>query len=275
MMKRQITRALAAVLLLCAAAAARAEEDPGTLWFPVGEELIYRLYWGVIPVGYSTATTKWIEEDGRKLISISFRSKSNDVLSKLWPVDDLHETVVDPVTFLPVRFTKRLSEGGYRADEVTVFDHERKVARWMSRKNGNRQDFAIESDTRDVISFMYFMRSKQIEPGSTSQYRVMADDKVYDLHVKAGKVEKFRVSDFGWIPCLELEPEAKFQGIFVRKGRMWLWVSRDSRRLLTKIAASLPIASVKVLLAEVRGPGDDLWTRTTRESKGQPSEKQE
>ncbi len=264
---------LAVASLLCAAQAFAAD-DPNPLWFPVGEELIYRLYWGVVPVGYSTATTKWIVEDGRKLISIAFRSKSNDVLSKIWPVDDLHEAVVDPVTFLPVRFTKRLSEGRYRADEVTVFDHKRKVARWMSRKSGNRQDFPIESDTRDVISFMYFMRSKQIEPGTTSQYRVMADDKVYELHVKAAKkVEKFRVSDFGWVPCLELEPEAKFQGLFVRKGRMWLWVSRDRRRLLTKIAAKLPIASVKVLLAEVHGPGDDHWTRTTRESKGEPSER--
>ena len=54
----------------------------------MGETLDYRIYWGVIPVGSSRVTTEWIEEDGRTLIAIRFRTKSNDVLSKIYPVDD-------------------------------------------------------------------------------------------------------------------------------------------------------------------------------------------
>ena len=259
---RRRAAALLAAATVCAGAEALAAADRPDLWFPVGEETHYRIYWGVVPVGRSYTTTQWIEEDGRTLLSIRFRTRTTDILSKLYPVDDFLEAVIEPRTFLPVRFTKRLSEGRYRCDEITTFDHGARTAHWESRTSVSRKDVEIDADTRDIITFMYYMRSRPLEPGLVQHFRVMADEKVYDLTVRAREAETFRVMDYGPVSSVRIEPEAAFQGLFVRKGRLWLWVSADERRLLTKMVARVPVASIALWLTEVRGPGNDRWVAT-------------
>ncbi len=265
------------LLLLCGVGlSARAEDAPPTnLWFAVGETLTYRISWGVIPVATSLVTTEWAEENGKKVIVIRFRTRSNDFLSKLYPVNDFLEAVIDPVTFLPCRFTKKLSEGRYKTEEVTTFDHANKKAVWTKPAENKSKEIEIDADTRDLITFMYFMRSKRFEPLATTRYRVMADEKVYDLTVKTEGIESFRVGNFGWVPCLKCEPEAQFGGLFVRKGRMWMWVSQDQRQIATKISAKVPVASITLLLSEVGGPGDDTWVKVTQQEQRMNSGKAE
>ena len=242
--------------------------EPGSnLWFEVGEKLVYQVNWGFIPVGTSVVTTEWIEEDGRRLLAIRFKTVTNHVVEKLYPVDDLVESIIDPDTFLPLRFVKRLNEGDYHCDELTVFDYKTLKARWEAKTSGKVKEFDIEADTRDIVSFMYFMRSTGFKAGDERAFRVMADEKIYDLTVKADKMETFGVGRFGKVPCVKLEPQAAFGGIFVRKGRMWMWVSDDSRHLCTKLAAQVPVAKVYIYLEEVHGPGEDFWVKSKEEEK--------
>jgi len=238
---------------------------PGAHW-PVGERLVYRVYWGIIPVGIAVASTAWTNENGRCLLSIHFRTKSNRVLEKLYPVDDSIESIVDPATFLPVRFEKILSEGSHRYNEVTVFDRTNNVAHWTSRQSGRTKTFTIRPDTRDIPSFMYYMRSHTFQPGAREHYEVMADEKTYDLWINVNKWERMSVPIYGDVDCFKAEPEAAFNGLFVRdKGQIWMWASRDKRCIATRLVVQIPIATAKVILEEVQGPGDDVWIRTGRE----------
>lgn len=237
---------------------------PGARW-PVGERLVYRVYWGIIPVGLAVATTDWVEEDGRRLLRIRFRTKSNKVLETVYPVDDVIESVVDPATFLPVRFVKNLSEGSHRYHEVTTFDHARGEAYWESKRSGRKKTFKIRPDTRDIPSFMYYMRSHAFTPGTREHYVVMADEKTYDLWIDVKKWERADLPVYGEVECFKAEPEAAFNGLFERRGRIWMWVSRDPRCIATRIVVSIPVATAKVILHEVQGPGDDFWIRKARE----------
>ena len=259
MMSRLSILFILAILLCAIAAPADMEASGAGLWFPVGETLDYRICWGVIPVGSSHVTTEWIAEEGRSLIAIRFRTRSNNFLSTMYPVDDFLEAIIDPETFLPVRFTKKLSEGRYRADETTTFDHKNLKATWTSRLSDKVEEYTIDPDTRDIVTFMYYVRRKQFEPNTVNKYRVMADDKIYDLILKAQEVDTIKLDHFGKLPCMRFEPEAKFGGLFVRKGRMWMWVSQDSRRLATKVSAQVPVASITLWLDQVSGPGEDFW----------------
>jgi hypothetical protein len=89
----------------------------------------------------------------------------------------------------------------------------------------------------------------------------MTDEKIYRVNVKPRKVEKTKLPDYGEVKGVHFKPKAEFEGLFVHEGRVDLWVSNDERRIMTKITANLPVASVKILLASVRGPGDDFWTK--------------
>ncbi len=229
------------------------------LWFPVGEEIRYRVYWGRIPVGRSVATTEWVEKYGRTLLSIRLRTRSNRFLDRIYPVDDVIESIIDPHTFLPLRFEINLQEGRYRKHEITLFDYENLIAYWRSETRDRERAFRLEPDTRDLISFSYYLRKVGFTPGSRQQFRVMTDEKIYDLWLEAGSETRVRLPNYGRVPSIEVEPEAAFEGLFVRHGRMTLWVSNDERRILTRMSASIPVASIRMVLQDVRGPGNDSW----------------
>lgn len=238
---------------------------PGAHW-PVGERLVYRIYWGIIPVGLAVTTTDWLEEDGRRLLRIRFRTKSNRVLETVYPVDDSIVSIIDPDTFLPIRFEKNLSEGSHRYHEVTVFDRTNNVAHWESKLTGRTKSFPIRPDTRDIPSFMYYMRSHKFQPGTREHFEVMADEKTYDLWINVTALESTQIPVYGAVECIKAEPEAAFNGLFVRdKGQMWIWVSHDERCLATRVAVQIPVAKAKIILEEVQGPGDDAWIRKARE----------
>jgi len=250
---RRLFPTLGILLFLCAAATAK--DFP----FPIGEELVYSVSWNGIRVATATATTSMETVDGRELLVIRQRTETYSFF-RIWPVDDRHETLVDPETMLPIQYTKNLREGSYRCHEITTFDHEKGMAYYEHQTNGKKMEYSIQSETRDILSFLYFMRSKLLEPDQVLETQVMADEKLYDLTIKTEKTEKVRLPDYRQkIPSLRMVPEAKFDGLFVRKGKATVWVSRDARRLMTLLKVRVPLGSVRVKLQRVNGPGDDFW----------------
>ncbi|NLB55256.1 MAG: DUF3108 domain-containing protein [Lentisphaerae bacterium] len=235
------------------------------LWFPVGERMIFQLYWGVIPVGEAILWSEWIEQDGRTLLSIKITAKSNKILSKIYPVNDYMESIIDPESFLPISFFKNVSEGRYRLKEITTFDYEAGKGYWQHLLKDKSREFDIDPNTRDLITFMFYMRSQQLEEHNVYNYRVMADEKLYDLIVNTKEKEKIKLPamkrSFVGLKC---DPEASFQGLFVRVGKLCVWVSDDDRRIALKITARVPLASVQILLKRVEGPGDDEYIRASR-----------
>ncbi|QHI70249.1 DUF3108 domain-containing protein [Tichowtungia aerotolerans] len=237
----------------------------GDLPFPVGEELVYSVSWNGIRVATAIASTSMEIMDGREVLVLRQHTETYAVF-KVWPVDDNHETLVDPKTFLPIQYTKNIKEGGYRCHEITTFDFKEKVARYEHQTNGSQKEYPIEADTRDILSFLYFMRSSPLEPNQVLKRQVMADEKLYDLIVTTEEEEEVRLPDYKRkIPSLRMVPEAMFDGLFVRKGKATLWVSRDSRRLLTFAKVHVPLGSVRIKLQKVNGPGDDFWIKEKKD----------
>lgn len=235
------------------------DDPPPDLWFPVGEQIEYDISWGAFTVGEATATAAWTNSDGRRLLVLTVKAESNGIVEKLYPVKEYLQTILDPVTFLPLSFEKRSREGRRRYDEVTTFDHERLEGHWKSLTKDKEKFFPIKPDTRDLMGLMYWIRKEPIRPGETRDYEVMTDEKLYGLIVEAYKTEKVELKRYGKVKCIKMEPKGSFDGMFVRKGRMWLWLSDDERYTICRATASVPVASIKVMLKRVRGPGDDFW----------------
>lgn len=228
--------------------------------FPVGEELVYHVTWNGVPVAWSKATTQMERIDGRSVLALRVETRTYSFFDHFFKVEDFHESLVDPDTFLPIRYTKNLNEGKFKCREVTVFDYRSGRAHYTHQDTGEKKSYEIESDTRDLVSFMYFMRSASLAEDSTDRRRVMADEKIYDLIIRSSSVKKIDLPDYKKdVPCLQMVPEAAFDGLFVHEGEATLWVSRDPRRLLTYAKVKVPFGRVRIKLHAVNGPGNDFW----------------
>lgn len=212
-------------------------------------------------------STAWVNEEGKDLIAIRMIVKTGRIVSKLYPVNDFIESLVDPETFLPVKYSQKIKEGKRVRNETSVFDHANGVVHWKSHLDGSTTNIAIAADTRDILCLVFYMRSQGFSIGQTRKFKVLVDKDLYELIVTGMKYEDIYLAKFGDIRCLKLKPKAKIGEVFVRKGTMMMWFSNDKRRLCTKISIKVPVASVKIILRSVNGPGKDFWTSGKRKRK--------
>ncbi len=231
-------------------------------WFPIGEELIFKALLGFIPVGEASSKIDWGELDGKKVLHIKYWAKSNKVIATVYPIDDVIDVYIDPVTFRSIKYEMKLKEGSHFKHEITTFDYDTLKGTAIRVDKDNRKEvFDFSPDARGLFTFMYYMRSRGYKIGEKETFNVVTDGKEYKLTVDPKKIEKIDVGKYGKLSAVRVDPKAEFNGIFITKGKVVAWVSQDPRRLMVRGEVQLPfIADVKFVLKDVKGPGDDFWS---------------
>lgn len=237
------------------------ESKPPDLWFPVGERLLYGIRWAFFRVGTAEIVSEWIEEHGRELLAINIDIKATPFFYRIYRVEGRIESVIDPVPFTPLRFTQRTRAGRHRAHEKLSFDHEAGTALWTDVRTGEKEETAIEPDTRCPASLMYYLRSKEFDADTVYNLKVMADEKVRDVELRAGDYETISLRRFGDLRSLSMETEVSFRGLPARVDNLQVWVSDDERVLCAKASARTMLGTVAMVLEDVKGPGADAWSR--------------
>ena len=222
------------------------EPNPGMKQPVVGEKLTYILRWGLIPVGWATLHVKGIEElNGRKVYLIAMTAWSNSFLSAIYKVKDYVETYVDVESQCSRRFYKKQFEGGYQTNEEMLYDQENRHATYHSFRNGMTKEMEIPANVQDALSSIYYFRTLPLEEGKSVFMDVNADEKNWVLEVQILDLKKnWEVRRMGSFDAFYIEPLAKFKGMFERRGRVWVWVSADHRRLPLLVKSKVPFGSV-------------------------------
>ena len=125
-------------------------------------------------------------------------------------------------------FYKRLHEGGYRAVKQTLYDQRRHLA-------------IIGKDTvptfpfvQDALSSLYYIRTREIEPGKDIFIDNNSGKKNYPLKVVVYGRETIKVPA-GKFDCVVVEPVMRSEGIFKAKGRIKIWLTDDRYKLPVKM----------------------------------------
>jgi len=266
-MNRGVIKTLFAAGLLAAASSLCNAED-AKLWFPVGEELHYKMKWGIISIGSSKVETAEVDTGGKKLIAVRYYVKTNVVFDKIYPVNDFIEVLIDPDGFVPVTYTKQVERRAPRCNETIVFHRAEGRAEWYSMCMNTNSSFAIEENTRDVISLLYYMRQFPMSEDSSISNKVIVTKNITDMVVKVGKKTKMDVAGREEVECFEVTPVTKLDDLLVEEGEVKAWVSADQRRILTRLDIDAAFGTVKTILQEVVGPGEDEWVKKEKEDGG-------
>lgn len=229
------------------------------MWFNVGEELNYDINWGPFTVGNSEVRSEWVEENGRPYIAISYKVKTSGFFNKIYPVDDFVQSIVDPADFRPVRFYKKIIRRQPKKDETFYFNYNSNMTTWTSSLSSTVGSFAISNDTRDIVSFLYYMRSQDVSTNSELDYQILISTNLTSLKLMTHEEEQISVGDYGKIKCLKVEPRAALDDILIEEGKVEAWITRDDRFILTRMHVKAPLGTAKIVLQKVSGPGNDSW----------------
>ena len=207
-----------------------------------GEKLKFSVRWLGMEVGTAEAVVKGIEEiKGRKAYHVQVIAKSNSLIDLVYPVRDEHHSYIDKDYFHSLRYEKILREGRYRADEVMEFDQENHTAIYFSRKNGSKKHMLTAQNVQDEISSAYWFRAQPMDVGDTIHIPAMSDEKNWDLQVKVLQRDKVKISDLGTFEAFQLEPNATFQGLFIRRAAIRGWISADEKRIPLMMKTKIPV----------------------------------
>jgi hypothetical protein len=223
-----------------------------TIKIQEGEWLKFSIRWLGLEVGTAEIRVEGIETiGGRKAHHISAHAQSNKLIDIVYPVRDEHHTYIDVEQFCSLRYEKILREGRYRADEVMEYDQVNHKATYISRRNGTKKQMLIPENVQDQLSAAFWLRAQAMKPGDTIHIPVNADEKNWKLAVRVLRSGKKTIGDLGTFQALEIEPQARFQGIFVRRGKFIGWMSLDERRLPLIMKTKIPIlGSINIVLVD-------------------------
>lgn len=248
------------ILLTGMVVSAAMAEDYSDRFIP-GEVAEYKISWMTLPLAWSKISTDTVNENGRELIRIRMVSQSYKAYAHIYKVDNATEVIIDPDTALPIRLDFKQDEGGRKRSYLTVFHHDKQIAIFRDRITKDIKIVPIHPETRDILSFIYSERNKPLTDLSEETHVLYVGGKLYSLGLEVRDDEKIRLPDYGKVPCTEVLPIAEFDGWFLRKGKVFFWVSKGKHPMITCIKAKVAVGKISIKLQEASGTGDRFWDK--------------
>jgi len=200
------------------------------------EELRYAVRWYGIPVGIGRIKIERApNEDGEATYRMEAVAGANDFLNGFYPLRDELSGLAAASDLRSITSTKKLQEGKYRADERVDFDYKTGLAHYESLKNGEKKDIPISGVVHDVLSAFYWFRLQPLAIGKRVKTRVFADEKEWEFEVKILRSERLEIRGLGTFDTVIAQPIAKFKGVLVERGKVWIHYTADSRRIPLRI----------------------------------------
>lgn len=218
--------------------------DIGQKALKAPEKLLFDVIWG----GWNF---RWVHA-GRATLELLPTAKSteweirslawcNKFFQTFYPVRDTVTSLIDHRGVYPLRFDKRLHEGGYHANISATYDQ---AAHILSTQDTS---LSIEPFTHDVLSAFYFIRTQRLKVGDSFDLAAVSGKKKYNLKVLCHGREKIKVPA-GEFQTLIVEPVLKGDGLFKAKGKLTIWVTDDEFHTPVKMQSKIPVGSIKAEL---------------------------
>lgn len=219
-----------------------------------GERLTFSLGWGPITAGEATLEVKPLPDGKTEFLSFA---QGNSTISRIYPVFDTVYTRVRNKGLMTEVFRKQLHEGKFHNTSVIRFDRKGEKA-WLSdtvftdmktRKVKRSADtaVAIQGVEHSIMSAFYYVRTMPLTVGDTSRFSAVSGKKRYELKVLVHGREKVE-SVLGEVPCIKVEPVLDGDGIFNSKGRIFIWLTDDERRIPVLMECEIALGSIKAKL---------------------------
>lgn len=180
-------------------------------------------------------------------MKIVSRAWSSKFLSVFYKVEDSIEVLVDNSSYLPFIYRLDLREGRHRKDREVLYLREMGKIVLNNRHKDEIKEFDAEGAIYDPISAFYRVRDMDMEVGNPLFVRVFDNGKLYDVEVQVLKKEKVRVPA-GTFDTVVVKPILKSEGIFMRKGDVYIWLTDDARKIPVKMKSKVKVGDINAVL---------------------------
>ena len=244
------------VLLLTVAANAAAQ---GVTAFEPGERLEYVLKWSGIAAGDSVMEI--VAGDivkGVPLYRVISTATSRSLVDVFYKVRNRYETHIHPIDGFSRKYLFNMREGSKRGIRALIFDQDRHIVTRIVRKNDQTQSkvYEIPEGTQDNLSALYALRNEVLKVGDSVTYRVFESRKNWELIIDVIAAEEIKVKA-GRFRTVVVHPKLKFEGIFRRKGELYVYMTDDQWHIPVLMKSKVRIGSIDAELVRFKLGGGE------------------
>lgn len=216
--------------------------------FKNGEWLQFRLHYGVFNASYASLTLSSDIINNESVIHAKGYGRTSGLARLFFRVEDHYESYFNEEKIQPLRFIRKIDEGGYTKNKVVNFDHKNSFAYVNDIKNNKQSKYNISLNTQDVISTFYYLRnhipSRKLIPNESFKVNIFFDDEPFEFKIKYLGAENIETK-FGKIECLKFIPVVQIGRVFKERESIVLWVSNDLNKIPIRVQADIAIGSIK------------------------------
>jgi hypothetical protein len=237
-----------AVFILAMMLVLTPESDATDLPFGPGESILMRITYAHILAGRARMSVEAAELEGRPVWNFVVQAWTEGFFPRFFRFRVRDRTVAtwEPESGCSLGIEKHLREGRARRDQVIRIDPKSGVAHVVDRKI-NESRFELPPCTLDVLSAFFVTRVRGVPETSPLTLPIFDNGKRYQLGVKLLGRERLDLPPpLGKrCPTVIVEPMLlEGSGLFVRKGRLKIWLTDDDRRIPVRMRSKVPLGSV-------------------------------
>jgi len=222
-------------------------KELNNVWGP-GEKLDFSVRWQFITVGYATMEIRGPEEGGGRMAYHIFTdARTAPFFDNCYKVRDTNESWIDTESICSLKFVSNVNESKHVKMDTELYDQENGT---FSLVEENKRG-PIPAWVQDVLSSLYYLRTKELTVGKAISIDTHSGNDSWPLVIKVVKREKISVPA-GEFNCILVEPAIREgAGIFEARGKLWVWLTDDARKVPVKMSSKIPIGSVEAVLTEM------------------------
>ncbi len=235
-------------------ASERAEQSASRAHHPFhpGEKLTYVISWSKV---FSAGTAvmevrKEKAENGKDVLRFISTASTIGMVDKFYPVLDIVNSIVDYRTLQSISYDLNSSHGKKKKNRTLLFDHEEGTVTYDV--DGLEETLDIPENTQDALSSLYSIRTQpEFIEGKTITVDIHDSGKNWavEVHVLGRERIKTPIGEFNTI---KVRTYPKYEGIFMHKGEIFIWLTDDSRRIPLLMKSTITIGSIVATLTEMK-----------------------
>jgi hypothetical protein len=212
-----------------------------------GEELTYDIKSGIFILGKVKLTIKASEANSNHLVLELLADSTHPWLPSL---SYRYKSVVNKSDFSTVQFDMEEMEKSEVEKTVTFKpDYNTHVGKYTRVKHSSikKGTLSFEEKVYDYLSVIYLLRKKMPEIGKQLEVPLYNEREILNLKIKNLTERDIVLKNGGRFRSYILKPRRDFEGIFVRKGKVLLWMD-TTYHIPLKIIIKLPFGVGRIEL---------------------------
>jgi hypothetical protein len=224
--------------------------------YKAGEWFKFRIHYGWFNASFATLEVKDDSFNNTDVYHVIGEGKSTGLMHLFFEVDDNYQTYISKENNLPVRFVRKINEGGHEKNRYIDFNQALHSAKVHDLKHQTIKSYQTKPNVQDMLSIFYYLRNKidenNIEVGDEITVDLFFDNENYKFKTVFLGREVLKTK-FGKVAALKFRPYVQAGRVFEEEESLTFWVSDDANKIPLKIEADLAVGSLEADLDAFKG----------------------